>query len=1140
MIEDLRSQLEALIIVLVEVDEIIPLIKKKKNTVEPTTLAIQNCVKVLDTLHKLLKPLQQVDGDGHRKPWVRFQTLIKETQLKETMAKLEGFKTTLIVSLVTTVARKTNEHYQSMSVQLQQIKTLKRSTTITTASLNFSASVSGHGVENALGYSVTRTRTLPTSFEQGAPNKKSFSDILSETIEQTVTSVMNKSSNAQKTAPNIKPTKPMYDLANADLGKIQSIWNPDTHAMGKLRGMKFGEISNQPLANILQIILDAKNTVDSNNFLKSIGTPDYEDDRLSVKTASESTCQWIFTNEHYKDWKSTPHSSILHISGGPGTGKSVLAGHVLHTLLADDDNPDSKTIVLYHLCNNRKRPEESATLILKAFIYQFLLKRKPVATALIEKCPALQSKDLSTGDIDWTFETLLEVFSTIVKITHEIETVFCLIDAMDECEEESALRLLSKLEPLMKTEGSHTQLKLFVTSRPEEDLRYAISKHSPICIQLSPELTQQDINNVAKEHLGEIRRKLGLNDTEETDLRKELVERAQGMFLWVTLAINEMGKIRGVKTAKLHQVIRSLPSGLCPLYDKILLQLLGPLSEEESSLILRILSWVAHAARELTLDELCIAIELELGVKSFEELEVIRNIEYEVQRIPFLEIAEGPEIDHEEVVLVPKLDDDGILHFVSPPPPAKVVRLIHQSVKDYILVYRKRALEDVNDTDQQAEDIGQSNTNAGAVNIAYAPGLGMGQKPLLNIPSMTLGHANIGALCLTLLMFSNFGKSTLVFPNGKFKNKNVLAFRGAVEMVVGKYDFLRYATSHWNYHLRKVAEAQVDEDLIDLVCKFASSLEHVDFWCMTANLTKFDSTPEYSGKNLAVQVMAGEGVVPVLKVLIAKGHDIDGLDARGRAPSYIAAARGRSEAVKVLREASAKNTSFTDLAIAAIMGHHETLKNLLQEGANPDAVDSVGRVPLHYGCAGGDVNVVKTLIEYNANVRVKDRYGLFPLDVALKPDVRMLIVDHLEDIGVHSEHPHILDCGLPAGRNSIPVIYCDACGVVLADCYFYHQSEDPDHKPALRFGADGMLAWVEYTPWIADMTLIKILNEVKEERELVRKQAKKKEEGGWTLLKERTLNMAFSVGAVMLALTAIGILYVRRGEENIYGPAVTE
>ena len=77
--------------------------------------------------------------------------------------------------------------------------------------------------------------------------------------------------------------------------------------------------------------------------------------------------------------------------------------------------------------------------------------------------------------------------------------------------------------------------------------------------------------------------------------------------------------------------------------------------------------------------------------------------------------------------------------------------------------------------------------------VAYVPRAGMGQKPLLNIPSMSLGQGDIAPLCLTSSI-SIFGRSALIRLNGKLEDESTLALRAMDGMTIGKYDFVRYAT----------------------------------------------------------------------------------------------------------------------------------------------------------------------------------------------------------------------------------------------------------------------------------------------------------------------------------------------------------
>jgi hypothetical protein len=121
--------------------------------------------------------------------------------------------------------------------------------------------------------------------------------------------------------------------------------------------------------------------------------------------------------------------------------------------------------------------------------------------------------------------------------------------------------------------------------------------------------------------------------------------------------------------------------------------------------------------------------------------------------------------------------------------PFSTVRLIHQSVKEYL----HQCLN-------HFEDFGHRNE--------------------LRLPKF--GHADMAGLCVTFLRFNDFN-SGLLRTSGDLST--------SLSEILNKfecYDLLEYATSFWDYHLR---QAEPDEELMALVCSFlCDAHDNLRFW----------------------------------------------------------------------------------------------------------------------------------------------------------------------------------------------------------------------------------------------------------------------------------------------------------------------
>jgi len=125
----------------------------------------------------------------------------------------------------------------------------------------------------------------------------------------------------------------------------------------------------------------------------------------------------------------------------------------------------------------------------------------------------------------------------------------------------------------------------------------------------------------------------------------------------------------------------------------------------------------------------------------------------------------------------------------------------------------------------------------------------------------------------------------------------------------------------------------------------------------------------------------------ILKVLL---NDVTLLDKRQRSGLEDAVLIGNTESVKYLLQKGANpdefderyNSKMTSLHYASLKGFFEIVQLLISNGASVNAIDKYNSTPLYYACQGGEDKIVQYLIEHGAHLHAK-AYGEFtPLQSA--------------------------------------------------------------------------------------------------------------------------------------------------------------
>ena len=87
---------------------------------------------------------------------------------------------------------------------------------------------------------------------------------------------------------------------------------------------------------------------------------------------------------------------------------------------------------------------------------------------------------------------------------------------------------------------------------------------------------------------------------------EEILQRASGSFLWVTMAMKEIRKC--YTEDAIQQAFNHIPTGMGPVYERMMKNIAYDLNEDAKDLAIQILTWVACARRAMTLAELTQAI----------------------------------------------------------------------------------------------------------------------------------------------------------------------------------------------------------------------------------------------------------------------------------------------------------------------------------------------------------------------------------------------------------------------------------------------------------------------------------------------------------------------------------------------------
>ncbi|KAK7966477.1 uncharacterized protein PG986_000754 [Apiospora aurea] len=169
----------------------------------------------------------------------------------------------------------------------------------------------------------------------------------------------------------------------------------------------------------------------------------------------------------------------------------------------------------------------------------------------------------------WTYSNLLRMFDVVMN--QEFEAMFCFfIDGLDEYKGNTRglVELVQKLV-------SYPSVKICLSSRPWAAFRHAFGEDANVDWHISlEELTKEDIRQYFNGQLNSSIRfsVLGNDDVGYFDIVEQVMLRAEGVFLWVVLAVRSL--LEGVdyndNIADMRRRLDAIPEDLDDFFRKIL------------------------------------------------------------------------------------------------------------------------------------------------------------------------------------------------------------------------------------------------------------------------------------------------------------------------------------------------------------------------------------------------------------------------------------------------------------------------------------------------------------------------------------------------------------------------------------------
>ena len=209
-----------------------------------------------------------------------------------------------------------------------------------------------------------------------------------------------------------------------------------------------------------------------------------------------------------------------------------------------------------------------------------------------------------------------------------------------------------------------------------------------------------------------------------------------------------------------------------------------------------------------------------------------------------------------------------------------------------------------------------------------------------------------------------------------------------------------------------------------------------------------------------LHLAAVEGNLKVVEVLIEEGANVNVKDRWGQTPLQDAVNMGHGQVIELLQKHGGK-LDYEDpsnaLCSAASAGDLKKMKQLIDNGIDPNCGDYDARTAFHLASAEGKLKVTDYLLSVGANVNIQDRWDGTPLEDAIKSGQEvcsMLLLEHSATLRMGFITNALCEAAGQGDLNLLRMLVTAGGNVNAADY---------DQRTALHLAAvEGQLLTVDY------------------------------------------------------------------------------